>query len=117
MITLCIVGGVWEYNGIVFGHGFLKEKIESLIFAILIPGVVLFGNAQLLIALLAFAIMVVFIVFLWKVNETNFDVSSVAKVIFGMVYIPLLTSHFILLQKTGQWYLLDFACAGDWDCR
>lgn len=109
VITLCIIGGVWEYNGIVFGHGFLKEKVESLLLAILIPGVVLFGDAQLLVALLAFAIIAVFIVFLWKVNETNFDVSSVAKVIFGMVYIPLLTSHFILLRKLDSgiyWILL-----------
>jgi phosphatidate cytidylyltransferase len=109
VITLVIVVAIWEYNGIVFGHGFLKEKIESLIFAVLIPGVVFFGNAQLLIALLAFAIMIVFIVFLWKVNETNFDVSSVAKVIFGMAYIPLLTSHFILLRKLDSgiyWILL-----------
>lgn len=109
VITLFIIGGVWEYNDIVFGHGFLKEKIESLIFAILIPGVVLLGNYQFLIALLAFAVMIVFIVFLWKVNETNFDVSSVAKVIFGMLYIPLLTSHFILLRKLDNgiyWVLL-----------
>ena len=109
VITICIVGGVWEYNGIVFGHGFIKEKIESMIFAILIPGVVFFGDAQLLVALLAFAIMIVFIVFLWKVNESNFDVSTVAKVVFGMIYIPLLTSHFILLRKLDSgiyWILL-----------
>jgi len=109
LITLCIAGGVWEYNRIVFGPGFLKEKIESLIFAILIPAVVFFGDAQLLIALLAFAIMIVFIVFLWRVNEASFDVSIVARVIFGMIYIPLLTSHFIMLRKLDsgiQWILL-----------
>jgi phosphatidate cytidylyltransferase len=109
MITLFIVVAIWEYNSIVFGRGFLKEKTESMIFAVLVPGVVLFGNAQLLIAILAFTMMVAFIVFLWKVNETNFDVSSVAKVIFGMVYIPLLTSHFILLRKLDSgiyWILL-----------
>lgn len=109
VITLVIVVGIWEYNSIVFGHGFLKEKIESLTFAILIPVIILFGNAQLLIALFAFAVIVVFMVFLWNVNEANFDVSSVAKVIFGMVYIPLLTSHFIMLRKLDSgiyWILL-----------
>ncbi len=50
VITLFIVVAMWEYNGIVFGRGFLKEKTESLIFAVLIPEVVLFGNGQLLIA-------------------------------------------------------------------
>ncbi|PKN20993.1 MAG: hypothetical protein CVU71_04240 [Deltaproteobacteria bacterium HGW-Deltaproteobacteria-6] len=111
VVTLLIIVAVWEYNGIVFGSGFLKEKIESLIFAILIPGFMFIGNAQLLVALLVFAVLVVFIVFLWKVDETSFDVSSVAKVIFGMLYIPLLTSHFILLRKLDNnsgiyWILL-----------
>ncbi len=109
VITLFIVVAIWEYNAIVFGRGFLKEKTESLILAVLIPGVVLFGNTQLLVALLACAMMMVFIVFLWNVNETTFDVSSVSKVVFGMVYIPLLTSHFIMLRKLDSgiyWVLL-----------
>ena len=99
VVTLAILIGIWEYNSIVFGQGFRKEKVESLIFAVLIPLIVLLGNSQMLVALLAFAVMTVFIVFLWRVNETNFDVSGVAKVIFGMLYIPLLTSHYILLRK------------------
>jgi phosphatidate cytidylyltransferase len=108
-IMLIAVVGIWEYNGIVFGREHMKEKIESVIFAILIPMVVLFGNAQLLVAVLAFSVMIVFMMFLWKVNETTLDVSLVARVIFGMIYIPLLTSHFILLRKLDQgifWILL-----------
>jgi hypothetical protein len=27
VITIFIFGGVWEYNNIVFGKGFFKEKI------------------------------------------------------------------------------------------
>jgi phosphatidate cytidylyltransferase len=113
-IALFIVGGVWEYNAIVFGKGFLKEKIESIVFAILIVAVVYAGTPQLLTALLAFMVITVFIVFLWRVNETSLDVSSVAKVIFGMVYIPLLTSHFILLRQLDQgiyWILLVLVIA------
>lgn len=108
VVMLAIVVGVWEYTSIVFGHGFLKEKIESLAFAVLIPGVALFGTAQDLIAVFVFAFIVTFIVFLWRVNETNFDVSRVAKVIFGMLYIPLLTSHFIFLRKleSGVYWVL-----------
>jgi len=112
VVTLAVVIGIWEYNGIVFGQGFRKEKVESLIFAVLIPLVVFLGNSQLLVALLAFAVMTVFIVFLWKVNETSFDVSAVAKVIFGMVYLPLLTSHFIMLRKLDggiYWIILVLA--------
>jgi len=99
VIILFIVGGVWEYNGIVFGKGFVKEKVESIIFAILIPVVLYTGDYRLLAALFTFMVMLVFMVFVWGASEENFDVNSVAKVIFGMVYIPLLTSHYILLRK------------------
>jgi len=61
VITLFIIGGVWEYNNIVFGKGFYKEKIEGLIFAFVIPLTVLLGSSQLIIAVLAFCIMIVFI--------------------------------------------------------
>ena len=98
IITVIIIGGVWEYNKIVFGKGFFKEKIEIYIFAIIIPAVVLFGNSQLLVSVLTFCFLAVFILFLWSVKESTFDVMLVAKVIFGIIYIPLLTSHFIMLR-------------------
>lgn len=109
VVMLAILVGVWEYNAIVFGAGFLKEKTEIFLFAVLIPAITLFGNTQLLIGFLTFAVLTAFIVFLWRVDETNFDLSSVTKVIFGMVYLPLLTSHFILLRKLDDgiyWILL-----------
>jgi phosphatidate cytidylyltransferase len=108
IITIFIIGGVWEYNRIVFGKGFLKEKIEINIFAIVLPAVVLFGNSQLLVSVLTFSILCVFILFLWSVKESTFDVMLVAKVIFGIMYIPLLTSHFILLRllENGVYWIL-----------
>jgi phosphatidate cytidylyltransferase len=108
IITIFIIGGVWEYNRIVFGKGFLKEKIEINIFAIVIPAVVLFGTSQLLVSVLTFCILCVFILFLWSVKESTFDVLMVAKVIFGIMYIPLLTSHFILLRllENGVYWIL-----------
>lgn len=106
LLTIVITGiaviGILEYNKIVFGPGFQKEKIESVFFALLIPPVVLLGNPSLLTAVLVFAFIIVFIAFLWKVTESSFEIASVAKVIFGIVYIPLLTSHFILLRKLDE---------------
>jgi phosphatidate cytidylyltransferase len=108
IITIFIIGGVWEYNRMVFGKGFLKEKIEVNIFAIVIPVVVLFGSSQLLVSVLTFCIISVFILFLWSVKESTFDVLLVAKVMFGIMYIPLLTSHFILLRllENGVYWIL-----------
>jgi phosphatidate cytidylyltransferase len=118
VITIFIFGGVWEYNNIVFRKGFFKEKIEGLIFAIVIPLVMFFGNNQLLLAVLAFCILFVFILFLWSVKESTFDILSVAKVIFGLMYIPFLMSHLILLRMLEKgiiWvlFVLVLAFAGD----
>ena len=118
IITVIIIGGVWEYNRMVFGKGFLKEKIEMYIFAIVIPVVALFGTGQLLVSVLTFCFMSVFIIFLWSVKESTFDVMLVAKVIFGIMYIPLLTSHFIMLRllENGVYWIflvLIIAIVGD----
>jgi len=118
IITVIIIGGVWEYNRMVFGKGFLKEKIEMYIFAIIIPVVTLFGTGQLLVSVLTFCFMSVFIVFLWSVKESTFDVMLVAKVIFGILYIPVLTSHFIMLRllENGVYWIflvLIIAIVGD----
>jgi phosphatidate cytidylyltransferase len=118
VIAIFIFGGVWEYNNIVFGKGFIKEKVEGLIFAVLIPINVLSGNNQILIAVITFCILSVFILFLWQVKESTINISSVAKVIFGMIYIPFLMSHLILLRMLENgvfWvlFVLVLAFAGD----
>jgi phosphatidate cytidylyltransferase len=118
VIALFAAGGIWEYSSIVFGKGFHKEKIEGMIFAAIIPFVFLMGSSQLVLACIAFCIIASFILFLGSVKETSFDVISVVKVIFGLMYIPFLLSHFILLRKLDQgvfWvlFVLVLAFAGD----
>ena len=118
VVILFILGGVWEYNHMVFGNGFVKEKIEGLIFAIIIPLFVFFENNQYLLALLAFSVLLVFILFVLLIKESNFDVLSVAKVIFGIMYIPFLMSYFIslrMMEKGITWifFVLILAFVGD----
>ncbi len=118
LIALIAAGGIWEYNNIVFGKGFLTEKIEGTVFALVVPFVVFFGDSQIVLACLAFCILTTFILFLGSVKEASFDVISVAKVIFGLMYIPFLLSHFILLRILDQgvlWvlFVLVLAFAGD----
>ncbi len=118
LVVLFILGGVWEYNHMVFGKGFLKEKIESLFFAILIPLLVLTGNDQYMLAALAFSILLVFIVFVLSVKESTFDFLAVAKVLFGIMYIPFLMSYFIALRLMSNgvvWivFVLVLAFIGD----
>jgi phosphatidate cytidylyltransferase len=118
VVILFILDGVWEYNHIVFGNGFVREKIEGLVFAIIIPLVVFFGNSQSLLAVLAFSVLLVFILFVLSIKESNFDVLSVAKVVFGIMYIPFLMSYFIslrMMEKGKEWifFVLILAFIGD----
>lgn len=118
LIALVAAGGTWEYNNIVLGKGFVKEKLEGIIFALAIPLVTFLGTSQLVLAVLAFCILVTFVLFLGSVRESTFDVMIVAKVIFGMMYIPFLISYFILLRDLDRgilWvlFVLVLAFAGD----
>ena len=114
LIALIISGGLWEYNRIVFGTGFLKEKTTGIIFALLIPGAFYLGDFQILAATLAFMVMGTFIIFMWKVTEKTLDLMNVAKVVLGVVYVSFLTSHFILLRKLEEgiyWIILVLVIA------
>ena len=118
LVIIFTLGGVWEYNKMTLGNGFRTEKIESLIFAIAIPLIVLSGKNQYLLAALALSILLVFIIFVLSIKESNFDFISVAKVIFGIMYIPFLMSYFIalrMLDKGVLWifFVLVLAFAGD----
>ena len=55
----------------VFGNDFTKEKIEGLIFAVIIPLCVLWGQNQYLLAVLAFSVLIVFIINFNPVSVIN----------------------------------------------
>lgn len=118
LVIFFTLGGVWEYNNIVFEKGFSIEKTESLLLAIILPSLALTGNSQYVVATLAFSVIVIFILFIFSIKQAEFDVLNVAKVIFGIMYIPFLTSYFILLrtmEKGALWivFVLVLAFIGD----
>jgi len=117
-VILFILGGVWEYNHMVFGNGFIAEKIQGLLFAVVIPLLSLTGNPQYTLAALALSVLLVFMVFVLSIKEAHFDVLSVAKVVFGIMYIPFLMSYFIHLRMMESgviWivFVLVLAFIGD----
>ncbi len=118
VIILVSVGGIWEYNNIIFGKGHYKEKIEGFFFALVMPLIFLTGDAETVIMVLSFSVMIIFILYLWKISEKKFDIINVIKVVFGIIYIPFLISHFILLRKMPDgelWivFVLVLAFVGD----
>lgn len=119
VVTVFALGGIWEYNHIVFDQQFKMEKTEGLISAVAICFFAFWGDYPMMMGWLAFAVMMAFILFIWHAkNTSSFDLSVVTKVIFGMMYLPFLMAHFIYLRKTPDgilWilFVLVLAFAGD----
>jgi phosphatidate cytidylyltransferase len=110
--------GMAEYNRMVFGSGFSPEKAETLAAAILILVSAAAGNTALLVAILTFVIMAVLMFNLLSISRKGMDMTRPGGVILGILYIPLLMSHFILIRQApagGHWIflILVLAFSGD----
>ncbi|MCD6154100.1 MAG: phosphatidate cytidylyltransferase [Syntrophobacterales bacterium] len=118
IITLLILGGVVEYNNMVFNKGDHWEKCEGIVIGILIPLAAYFGDIQLMFATVTFAVIVVFLLFLFRLKNHLFDISSITKVVFGLFYIPVMLSYFVLTRhfENGiQWifFVIILTFSGD----
>jgi phosphatidate cytidylyltransferase len=122
MFTLLIIFatlvGMTEYNTIVFGTGFRWEKAETIVVALLILIAAAVEDRALLTTVLSFAVIVILMLNLLRIDEAGLDMIRVGKVIVGIMYIPLLMSHFILMRQTPagvHWifFILVIAFSGD----
>ncbi len=91
--------GMAEYNRMVFGPGLSREKIETMVIALLILLSAAAGDMTLLVTVLTFAVMAVLMLNLLRFREQGPDMTTVGGVILGILYIPLLMSHFILIRQ------------------
>ncbi len=122
LFALLIIGaaliGMAEYNRMVFGSGVSPEKVETTAVALLILLSAAVGDMALLVTVLTFAVMAVLMINLLRVGSKGMDMAPVGGVIMGILYIPLLMSHFIMLRQTpagARWifFILILAFCGD----
>lgn len=117
-IIMVIEGAVVEYNRMVFNEGFVREKLQGLVIALLIPIAFFSGDLRVVLAVIAFSMLGTFSLSLAGRNGHLIDVVSVSKVVLGFIYIPFMASHFILLRHTDygiMWifFILIMAFCGD----
>lgn len=110
--------GMAEYNRMVFGGGFRREKAGTFIAALLIMTAAAAGDRLLMAAVLSFAAMATLMLNLLGIGEQGPDMVRAGKVTTGIMYVPLLMSHFILIRQTPegvQWvfFILVLAFSGD----
>jgi phosphatidate cytidylyltransferase len=118
LIIIAALVGVEEYNRMVFGIGHWWERVEMLAIALLILMAAAAGDRVLLVAILSFSVMVILMLNLLRVRKEGLDMVRVGKVILGMMYVPLLMSHFILIRHEPEgirwiFFILVLAFCGD----
>jgi len=113
VIALLIMGGVYEYNAMVFKEKHYLEKIEGLVIALLIPLSAYLGGAQLMFAVVTLSFIVVFLLFLMGMGSGPADFTALIKVVFGFMYIPFLMSYIIPLRcgEDGTAWIFFVICA------
>ena len=117
-IIIIIQGAVVEYNRMVFNGGFVREKLQSLIIAVLIPLAAFSGDLRIVLAVIAFSMLGAFSLSLVGMNSNSINVVSVSKLVLGFIYIPFMLSHFILLRHSDAgmvwiFFILILAFSGD----
>jgi phosphatidate cytidylyltransferase len=118
LIAFATLVGVAEYNRMVFGAGRSREKMETIAVALMILSSAAAGEKIIILAILSFAVMAVLMLNLLRISEEGLDMIRVGKVIMGIMYIPLLMSHFILIRQTSTgvlwiFFILVLAFSGD----
>lgn len=118
LIAFATLVGMAEYNRMAFGTGFRREKLETLAVAALILLAASAGDRMLLMAILSLAVMAILMLNLLRIDAGTLDMVPAGKAIMGIMYIPLLMCHFILIRQTSAgvlwvFFILVLAFSGD----
>jgi len=118
IVIVLTLGAVVEYNAMVFKKGALWEKSEGIIVGFLIPLAAFIGTIQLMFATTTFAVIIIFLLFLFRLKDNPSDITDLTKVIFGLMYIPVMISYIILMRNCENgllwvFFIIVLAFSGD----
>ncbi len=131
LIMVASLFGMYEYNRMAFGKGLSTEKTVTMTSAVLILLSALSGDRSMLLSLLTFSVMIVLMLNLRRGHlaarcgdmmphrvPRGLDTAPAGRALLGILYIPVLMSHFILIRKTQSgvlwiFFILVLAFAGD----
>ncbi len=118
LVILLTVAGAAEYGAMTFQKNFSWEKGAGFAAAFLFPVSAYFGGLQLLISLMTVFFISTLLIFLGRLREAPFDMSPMNKVAFGILYIPLLMAHLVLIREFSDgvlwiFFMIVIAFTGD----
>lgn len=118
LIALVALMGLWEYQRLALPTAERRERVLLLVSAALILFAATAADAPLMIALVSFSVMVLLLIELTVLREGMVDMGRTGRMVLGLLYIPLLLSHFILIRQAPEgrewvFFILVLAFAGD----
>lgn len=118
LVLLLTLAAVMEYNTLSFGGGFTWEKGVTGAAGIGLPLAAYHGGLPLLLSATTLLFISGFLVFLGRLKDGAYDLEPVQKVSFGILYIPLLMSHLVLLRALDKgifwiFFMIVIAFLGD----
>ena len=118
IVMVLTLGGIIEYNTMVFQKSDIWEKSEGIIVGLLIPLTAFIGNIHFMFATTTFAVIIIFLLFLFRLNNNPLDITNLIKVVFGMMYIPVMLSYIILTRHFDNgmlwvFFIIVLAFSGD----
>jgi len=118
LVLLLTLAAVMEYNAMVFEGRFTWEKGVTIAAGIGLPLAAYQGGLQLLLSLTTLFFISAFLVFLGRLKDGVYDMAPVNKISFGILYIPLLMSHLVLLRALDKgvfwiFFMIIIAFFGD----
>ncbi|MCX5835373.1 MAG: phosphatidate cytidylyltransferase [Deltaproteobacteria bacterium] len=117
-IVLVVLAAFHEYNKLVFGSAHFWEKWIGMVLALFIPTAVFTGNTRLILAVVALSVLSAFIIFLSQIKDPSFNINPLGKLVLGLMYVPFMLSHFILIRQAENgvlwvFFILVLAFSGD----
>lgn len=118
LIALVSLAGMIEYNIMAFGNGISSEKVLTTVSALLILLAAATGEMAILFSLVTFSVMAVLMLNLIRIPKQGLDMAPAGRALLGILYVPVLMSHFILIRRSQSgilWilFILVLAFAGD----
>jgi phosphatidate cytidylyltransferase len=117
-IAVVSLAAVYEYNRMAFGEGFYIEKTLIIIACLFFLFSAFFENVELVAAVAVFSVMASLILNLLSIKHHGYQFHSSSRVVLGIMYVPLLMTHFIFIRDLPSgplwvFYVLAVAFTGD----
>jgi phosphatidate cytidylyltransferase len=118
LILAVVLLGMEEYTRMSFGEGHPWERWQGFLYAAAVCFAARTGDPRLLMATVAFSVLVAFMLYLPRIREDRFDILPVQKLVFGILYVPFLAAHLILVRQAPDgvlwiFFILVMAFSGD----